>query len=188
MQAKTYMNADAMIELIKIGMLAGECDKSAVVTKKLAKTQQEKNWAKNLKTSGTLLNKVIDERMACLDQKQRDSVERRFDNSQLSIEARYSVRIGAPVDATITVSSDDFVMMAEMMLMGCGGCPQGKYVKDCPYRAMYHRVGIPVGRLDVQDGQCEFMTRDVPKIVMPNGHTDPEARKMFSDKDRELLL
>lgn len=188
MQAKLYMNAASLIEFIKIGMLAGECDKSAADTKKNAKTQQEKTWAKNLKTSATLLNKVVDERMKCLDKKQLDSVERRFNNSQLSVEARYSVRVGAPTDATITVSSDDFVLMAEMMLMGCGGCPQGKYVKDCPYRAMYHRVGIPVGRTEVQDGQCEFMTRNVPKIVMPNGHTDPEARKMFSDEDRELLL
>lgn len=117
-----------------------------------------------------------------------NSVERRFNNSQLSIEARYSVRIGAPTDATITVSSDDFVMMAEMMLMGCGACPQGKYVKDCPYRAMFHRVGIPIGREDVKEGQCEFMVRDVPKVIMPNGHADPEERKMFSDTDRELLL
>lgn len=188
MNDNSYMNAGQLVEFIKVGMLAGELDKIAADTKKAAKTAQVKGWAQRIKSAATNLSKVIDERLRCLEPKQLDSVERRFNNSMLTIDARDKKRFDGEEELTVTLKSDDFVMLAEMGLMGCGGCPQGKYVKDCQYRALFHRIGIPIARENVQDGQCEFMTRDVPKVCMPNGFTDAEARKKFTDEDRELLL
>lgn len=189
MKASNYMNAAALVEFLKLGVLASELEVIANNTKQTAKTQQEREWARKMRTSSTMMNNVIKERLEVLDQKAKDSVERRNKHTKMLMESKDNVRV-APADKSphITVSSDDLTLIAELALMGCGACPQGKYVKDCPYRDMFHRLGIPIGREDVQDGQCEFMTRDEPKVCMPNGFTDNEARKKFSDEDRELLL
>ena len=189
MRETNYMSSSALIEFLKVGILAGELDIIAAYTKKTAKTPKEKRWAKDMRMSATLLQKITDERVAALDKDQLESVARRNQHSKMVMETSHNLRTGkGRIDERITIDYDDLALIAEMALMCCNACPQGKYVKDCEYRKMFHRLGIPVGRTEVQEGQCEFMTRDVPKIVMPNGHTDPDARKMFSDEDRELLL
>lgn len=188
MKANPYMNAAALQELLKVHSLGCELEKIAAKTKGDAKTAMEKKWAKHMKMSSTLLSQIVDERLTALDEKQRISVERRVNNSAVSIEARDTIRVGSVPQSTITISSDDLTTIAELALMGCGACPQGKYVKDCPYREMFHRIGVPIGRDEVQEGQCEFMTRDEPKVYMPRGLTDEEMRKKFSDEDRELLI
>ena len=189
MQAKSYMNAASLVEFLKVGILSGELEVIAANTKKTAKSKIEKEWARKMRMAATMMENVIVERMTALDQKARDSVERRNKHTKMLMESKDNVRV-APTDKSphITVSSDDLTLIAELALMGCGACPQGKYVKDCPYRDMFHRLGIPIGREDVQDGQCEFMTRDEPKVCMPNGFTDENARKKFSDEGRELLI
>lgn len=189
MKASNYMSSTAIVEFLKIGILASELDIIAANTKKTAKTPMEKEWAKKMRTAATMMENVIVQRLEVLDQKARDSVERRNNHIQMLMEAKDTVRIGANDKSTqITVSSNDLTLIAELALIGCGACPQGKYVKDCPYRAMMHRIGIPIGREDVQDGQCEFMVRDEPKVCMPNGFTDDDARRKFTEQDRELLL
>lgn len=189
MKQSNYMSSNALIEFLKIGILSSELDIIAANTKKTAKSKIEKEWARKMRMAATMMENVITERMEALDQKARDSVERRNKHTKMLMESKDNVRV-APTDKSphIAVSSDDLTLIAELALMGCGACPQGEYVKNCPYRDMFHRLGIPIGREDVQDGQCEFMTRDEPKVCMPNGFTDEEARKKFSDEDRELLL
>lgn len=189
MQAKSYMNAESLIEFLKVGILASELDIIAANTKKTAKSKMEKEWAKKMRMAATMMENVITERMEALDQKARDSVERRNKHVNMLMESKDPVRVGKNNKSPLqTISSDDLEMIAELALIGCGACPQGKYVKDCPYRAMFHRLGVPIAREDVQDGQCEFMTRDEPKIFMPNGYTDEDARRKFTEQERELFL
>lgn len=189
MKASNYMNAASLVEFLKVGILASELDIIAANTKKTAKTPMEKEWARKMRMAATMMENVIVERMTALDQKARDSVERRNNHVRMLMESKDNVRV-APTDKSphITVSSDDLTLIAELALMGCGACPQGEYVKDCPYRDMFHRLGIPIGREDVQDGQCEFMTRNEPKVCMPNGFTDEDARRKFTEQERELFL
>lgn len=189
MQAKSYMNAASLVEFLKVGILASELDIIAANTKKSAKSKTEKEWARKMRTAATMMENVITERLEALDQKARDSVERRNKHVDILMESKDSIRVGRGDKSTqITVSSDDLTLIAELALIGCGACPQGKYVENCPYRAMFHCLGIPIGREEVQDGQCEFMTRNEPKICMPNGFTDADARRKFTEQDRELLL
>ena len=134
------------------------------------------------------MENVITERMEALDQKARDSVERRNNHVRMLMESKDPVRLGKNNKSPLqTISSDDLEMIAELALIGCGACPQGKYVKHCPYRAMFHRLGVPIAREDVQDGQCEFMTRDEPKIFMPNGYTDDDARRKFTEQEKNNI-
>ena len=189
MKQSNYMSSNALIEFLKIGILSSELDIIAANTKKSAKSKTEKEWARKMRTAATMMENVITERLEALDQKARDSVERRNKHVRMLMESKDPVRIGKNNKSSLeTISSDDLEMIAELALIGCGACPQGKYVKDCPYRAMFHRLGVPIAREDVQGGQCEFMTRDEPKIFMPNGYTDEDARRKFTEQERELFL
>ena len=187
MKEAPYMSSSALLEFLKVGILAGELDIIAANTKQSAKTPKEKRWAKDMRMSATLLQKITDERIAVLDREQLESVARRNKNSTMVMETSHNLRTGkGRIDDRITIDYDDLALIAELALMGCNACPQGKYVKDCEYRKMYHRLGIPVGREEVCEGECEFMTSNKPKILLPQGNTDPEAHKLFDD-ERELL-
>lgn len=189
MKQSNYMSSNALIEFLKIGILSSELDIIAANTKKTAKSKIEREWARKMRMAATMMENVITERMEALDQKARDSVERRNNHVRMLMESKDPVRVGKNNKSPLqTISSDDLEMVAELALIGCGACPQGKYVKDCPYRAMFHRLGVPIAREDVQEGQCEFMTRDEPKIFMPNGYTDDDARRKFTEQERELFL
>lgn len=187
MRETNYMSSSALIEFLKVGILAGELDIIAANTKKTAKTPKEKRWAKDMRMSATLLQKITDERVAVLDKDQLESVARRNQHSKMVMETTHNLRVGkGRIDDRITVDYDDLALIAEMALMCCNSCPQGKYVKDCEYRKMFHRLGIPVGREDVCEGECEFMTSNKPKILLPQGNTDPEAHALFDD-EREFI-
>lgn len=187
MKESPYMSSGALLEFLKVGVLAGELDKIAADTKQTAKTLREKRWAKEMRMSATMLSRIVRERVEVLDKKQLDSVSRRNKHTEMVLASTDSLRGSkSRIDEHITVDYDDLALIAELALMGCNACPQGKYVKDCEYRKMYHRLGIPVGREEVCEGECEFMTSNKPKILLPQGNTDPEAHKLF-DNGRELL-
>lgn len=187
MRETTYMSSNALLEFLKVGILAGELDIIAAETKKTAKSQKEKRWAKDMRMSATLLQKITDERVAVLDPEQLKSVARRNKNSKMVMETTHNLRTGnGRIDERITIDYDDLACIGELALLACHACPQGKYVKDCQYRKMYHRLGIPVGREEVAEGECEFMTCNQPKILLPQGNTDDEAKKILND-DRVLL-
>ena len=72
----------------------------------------------------------------------------------------------------MTISYDDWCLLGEMALLHCDMCPQGENVKNCEYRDMYHRIGIPVARLNVKEGECEFCNDNHVHIILPQGHRD----------------
>lgn len=192
MKETTYMSSAHLLEFIKVAIAAGEAKAIAEQTKKTAKSPKEKDWAKRLAIAATHLGKVTDERMACLDRDQAKTVERRWKNSDVRLYTSDQMRLEDknPKQENVTISYDDWCLLGELALLHCDICPQGKYVKDCEYRKMFHRVGIPVGREDVQEGQCEFRYCDYIHLILPQGGEDKadlvrkEVQKIYYEAEK----
>ena len=193
MKEKPYMSSADLLEWLKIGNLAGEAKFAAAETKKHAKTDKEKEWAKRMAIAATNLGKVTDERLACLCTDQVLTVQRRNKNTSLRLYTSDQLRVeerDKPAMEDRTICYEDWCLLGELALMHCDICPQGKYVKDCEYRKMFHRVGIPVGREDVQEGQCEFRYCDYIHIVLPQGGEDKadlvrqEVQKIYYEAEK----
>lgn len=191
MKEKSYMSSFDILEFIKIAILAGECEQAAKVTKEKAKTPKEKDWAKRMKLAATNLGKVVDERMGCLEYDQKKTVKRRWTNSEVRLYTSDQMRVEDknPQRENVTISYDDWCLLGEMALLHCDMCPQGKCVKDCEYRKAFHRIGFPVGREEVKEGQCEFRVDDYMHIILPQGGEDAaeHIRKLVMEmyKDAE---
>lgn len=178
MKEKPYMSSNDMLEFLKLAILAGEARNAAEQTKKNAKTPKEKDWAKRMAIAATHMAKVTDERLECMEHKQLLSLKRRWNNSDVRLyttdQLRVEDRREKPIVEDRTICYEDWCYLGELALMHCNLCPQGKYVKDCEYRQMFHRVGIPVGREEVHEGQCEFRCDDYIRFTMPQGGEDIE--------------
>ena len=83
MKESPYMSSGALLEFLKVGVLAGELDKIAADTKQTAKTLREKRWAKEMRMSATMLSRIVRERVEVLDKKQLDSVSRRNKHTEM---------------------------------------------------------------------------------------------------------
>ena len=179
MKEKPYMSSQDMLEWLKIGCLAGEARQAAETTKKNAKTDKEREWAKRMAIAATHLGKVTDERLECMDTMQVVSVKRRHEHSSSQLYTSDMLRVEGrtkPERDDITISYDDWCRLGEMALLHCDMCPQGEYVKNCEYRKVWHRCGIPVAREDVKEGECEFCVDDHMQIILPQGQTDRDNR------------
>ena len=183
MKEKPYMSSGDLLEFVKLAILAGEIEAAAEQTKKCAKTPKEKEWAKRMKTAATHAGKVVDERMACLDYEQAKTVDRRWKHSEVRLYTSDQLRVEErtkPEKEDVTICYDDWCNLGELALLHCDMCPQGEYVKNCEYRKTFHRVGIPVGREEVKDGECEFCVDNHMQIILPQGQKDRDnlIRKM----------
>lgn len=179
MKEKPYMSSADLLEWLKIGCLAGEAKHAAELTKQTARTEKEKDWAKRMKLAATNLAKVTDERIECLDTKQVVSVMRRHEHSSLQLYTSDQLRVEGrdkPARDDVTISHSDWERLGEMALLHCDMCPQGDFVKTCEYREAWHRVGIPVAREDVKEGECEFCVDNHMQIILPQGQTDRDNR------------
>lgn len=177
MRATSYMNADSLLEWLKVGTFAGEVDLIAAATKEHAKSPVEKSWAKLLRTCATLAKKVTDERLKFIDRKQLENVDRRQKRTKVLLYTTDQVRTtnGLTPGEPITMEYNDVLQFAELALLACRACPQGKYVKDCEYRKVMHRIGIPVGRENPRAGECEFMCENCLSIILPQGNDKQAA-------------
>ena len=192
MKEKPYMSSADLLEWLKVGALAGEAKFAAEETKKHAKTPKEKDWAKRMAIAATHLGKVTDERLECMDTEQVLTVQRRHRNTSIRLYTSDQMRLEDknPKRENVTICYDDWCLLGELALMHCDICPQGKYVKDCEYRKMFHRVGIPVGREDVKEGQCEFRYCDYIHVILPQGGEDKanlvrqEVQKIYQDAEK----
>lgn len=188
MRATPYMSSPALVQFLKLGILASEVDGEAEVTKKSAKTEQEKKWAQKFKTCATYLENIIQERISALDPKQIAGIQRRKAHTKLLLFTTDQLRaeVNKP-NENVTITYDDMATLCELAFMTCNVCPQGEFVKGCRYREMFHHIGAPVGREEVKEGQCEWCVRDEPKLYMPQGHTVQAARAKLDNDDREFL-
>ena len=197
MKATTYMSSAHLLEFIKIAIASGEAKAIAEQTKKTAKTPQEKDWAKRLAIAATHLGKVVDERMACLDYEQAKTVDRRWKNSEVRLYTVDQMRVEdreKPEAEDRTISYDDWCKIGEMALLHCDLCPQGCYGEKCEYRKAFHRIGLPVGREEVQEGQCEFRVDDYIHVLLPQGGEraeeliHEEVKRMCIKAEREKAI
>lgn len=190
MQETKYANARSVMEMVKLGAFATEIGAAAKDTAKTAKTDREKAWARKLKCVNTYLNNILTERLEALDPEQLKSVERRAGHTVVEIMSSDKARLEKEKDyetyEPITMAAQDVFTLAELMLIGCRMCPQGKYVAECPYRAIMHRACIPVLRENPATGECEFMGDNGLDLILPNGNQ--EQVEIFAQKFAEKNL
>lgn len=148
MNKEKYMSKEEYLSWLKIGILAGEADKAAETTK-------DKVWHRKLKCVATYCQNIIEERIAYLDQKQLASLKRRRKQTDLKLCTSVPVRArdGEP---NITVETEDLYDLLDLALKACMCCEQGKYVKNCKWRKVFHRIEVEPIRTAPKEGECEF--------------------------------
>lgn len=189
MKEKRYMSSNDILEFVKIAVLAGEAKQAAERTQKTAATPREKDWVKRMKIAATHLSKVTDERLECLDLDQAKTVKRRWNNSDIRLYTVDQLRIEdarGPAAEDRTISYDDWCLLGEMALLHCDLCPQGCYVEKCEYRKAFHRIGLPVGREEVKEGQCEFRIDDYIHVLLPQG--GERAEELIREEVKRMCI
>lgn len=133
-------------------------------------TTKNKDWRRWLATSKTYLHKVINDRMGKLDPLESAKVIRRAEKIKIKIAHYDDFRVDkSDTERKVTISSEDFLDLVDGTTLNCYACPQGKVVKDCPRRKMFHRLGLQVHafRENPQEGECEFRYNSEQYAVTP---------------------
>lgn len=154
MKKEHYMSKNEMLDAMKVGTFSGELEAIADRT-----TVPE--WRKRLRTAATNCQKVLEERLFCLDKNQLQTVQRRHSHNKMiyvtSDDKRYEPTDKEDPQELVTVAIEDLYTVIDHAFESCHLCEQGEKVKDCPYRKLYHRISVPVARDNPETGQCEFM-------------------------------
>ena len=159
MKRASYMSSNELIDYLKVGIFAGECEI-------IAERTPEKDWRKTLRCISTWLKKITDERIKCCDPEQIISVSRRVKHTHIMLASTDQKRTGnlsKDVDTT-TVAVDDMYDLVDMSLLSCLKCPQGGCVKECKLRKTYHRLGVMPYRENCLDGECEFRNDPIGEV------------------------
>ena len=152
MKKSPYMASAEMSQIIW-------CSAMLQMVEKMLETTKEKEWVKRLKTIETLINKIVVERLVCLDPVEKDKVERRAKNLACKVYSYDDARVDrSDHGRKVTVMFEDLLDIADLALLECTSCPQGDVVKDCRYRKAFHKLGLTCGssRENPKEGECEF--------------------------------
>lgn len=161
MKKAPYMGRAELLNYLKIGILAGEAENVAKVT-------EDKGWARKLKCASTYCKNVITERLKYLSKEQIEAVARRNKHTELLLLTSDQKRIREnKIEESIMVETEDLYDLLDLAMKSCLCCEQGEYCKDCKYRKMYHRLGVPPLRLNPKDGECEFRCDNKPLYITP---------------------
>lgn len=154
MKKERYMSKNEMLDAMKVGTFSGELEA-------IANRTHESEWRKRLRSAATNCQKVLEERLFCLDKDQLQIVQRRHNHNKMvyvtSDDKRYVPTDKENPQELVTVAIDDLYMVIDHAFESCQLCPQGDKVEVCEYRRLYHRLGVPVARDNPLAGQCEFM-------------------------------
>lgn len=156
MKKQSYMTTSELWDLCKVGVFAEEAAS-------IAERTPVKEWRKRLKTVSTLMTKTMAERLACMDEKQRISAERRVNHTNIKFSTSDSVRI-RPQDKhepTLTISTEMLFDILDLAILSCYKCPQGECVKGCKWREIFHTLSIEPMRIEVATGECEYSVNKV---------------------------
>lgn len=148
----------------------------------IADNTQDKEWHKKLATSGTLLLKVYNDRLDCLDPIGREKVDSRANHTYVRVvssDEKALERLKQEKE-TITMEFDDFLNIVEFANWSCLKCSQGEYVQKCPFRKLLHKYNLPVARMNPNPGECEFRWDNDIRSMAPEG-------VYLSDDQREEL-
>lgn len=163
MKKSTYMAYNEMQQLMWLSAFVQ-------ATEKIIATTTVPEWTRRLKTIRTHLGKLIDERMAELDPKERMKVGRRATNTGIKVYSYDDARVDKDdFGRQVTVTLEDLLTLADAALLECHSCPQGDCVKDCQYRLAFHRLGLQCGasRENPADGECEFRKDNIQYNITP---------------------
>lgn len=133
-------------------------------------TTTNKDWRKWLKTAASYTSKVIDARLEVLDDVEQKKVHRRATSIGIKIYSYDDARVDKDDDGRkYTISQEDFLDLVDAASLNCYACPQGKVVKDCPRRKMFHRLGLSCHALreNPKSGECEFRHNNEQIAVTP---------------------
>lgn len=173
MNTRPYLKSDDIYELLMIMGTSWNIGNYADDTKKYAKTEQEKRWAKWMRTAVTFLEKVIDEKLMTMDEKQLANIVRKRGTVNLKVVPNDSIRVHkmmAHMDL-VAIPRDELLTVFELALIGCHNCPQGEYVAKCPYRKSMHACGIPINVKEAEGpGRCEFRSEEGIYVLLPRGN------------------
>lgn len=154
MKKERYMSKNEMLDAMKVGTFSGELEA-------IANRTPESEWRKRLRSAATNCQKVLEERLFCLDKDQLQTVQRRHNHNKMvyvtSDDKRYVPADKENPQELVTVSIDDLYTVIDNAFESCHLCTQGIKVEECRYSKLYHRLGVPVARDNPAAGQCEFM-------------------------------
>ena len=180
MNAREYLKTDEKYELVLLMGAAYNIKNYAEETKRVAKTDIEREWAKNLKMASTLLTKTIKSRLDTLNDMQRADLHKRQQTCLLKVVPFDEARVQAYMRGRdmFCVPTENLMQVAELAMIGCHNCPQGEYVNKCEYRKSLHACGVPISENEREGkGRCEFRSEEGIHIILPQGN----------DKQAELL-
>lgn len=133
-------------------------------------TTTDKNWRKWLKTAGSYIDKVTNQRIADLDAKEKVKVARRILQIGIKVYSYDDHRVDKDDHGRkYTISQEDFLDLVDAAVLHCYSCPQGDVVADCPRRKMFHRLGLSCHalRTDPAPGECEWRYENSQRTVTP---------------------
>lgn len=161
MKRSSYMSREELKSWLFCGAMAGQ---AAVI----AEQTQEKDWRQKLKTAAKYLENITNERLKCLDKDQLLSVVRRRKGTKVVMSTEDKYRQGAEPKEVVVVDLDDLESLAELALTACKNCLldgrqgiNGPEIKRCPYRKVYHKLGIAPAenKGPLNETMCEFVSR-----------------------------
>lgn len=161
MNRDPYINKWQMVELLKIGCFGDELAE-------IIKNTKDKEWHRMLSTALTYVQRVRDQRIEALDNKEKESLYRRYTKTHLLLFSNDERRTGVldPVE-TLVVELEDLYDLADKAMQLCKNCAQGDLVKECPTRALYHKLGFVALRTDPAPGECEYRYDNEIRPVTP---------------------
>ena len=165
MKRQDYANSPEVMDIATLMCLGAE-------GKRIADTTKEKDWRRYLACAGGLIKKVVDERMACLSEKNLVKVDRKTDHMAVRVytgdEAK---RLQETNKSSVykTLDLDDYYNLLDHALTECFRCSQGECVKDCEFRQTLIKLGVDAARTEVGPGECEYRRDNEVYSVDPTG-------------------
>lgn len=167
MKRQSYCGKNELMDVLKMGVFTSECEA-------IAERTPEKDWRQKLRTIQTYTMRIFEERLAALDVNQRKTVLRRYQHSSIkfftSDENRIKCKDDGKPEEAVNIAHSDLFDLLDLCAYNCKACSQGERCKECYYRELYHRLGVPVTRDNPAEGECEFGYNPVGEVDTPKHH------------------
>lgn len=135
----------------------------------IAKDADDPQWRKWLKCADSLITKVIESRVFHLDKHTRDGLEKRVNKTEVVIVEKSLICVLENQKRTITLDWDDFMDVLEMAEWTCCRCSQGSKVKNCKFKKILLKLGVPVARENPAKGECPYRWDNGIRWIGPDG-------------------
>lgn len=142
LKIKEYMHEDETIDWCKIGVAAGEL---SCIADKYSR-QGWSDWAAAMRTAVTKVNKVLNERLAMMNDKATRALINRRNHAKMIISIDYVKRVSESESDKdlVTVTANDFQDVLEMsIIQTCEGCNRQDF-SQCKYHDVYVKMCVPV--------------------------------------------